>query len=198
MSTFHIASMMHLYDAIKMESYSDTLTTAAETGVIRFKNNGTKGGALYVSVQTGSETYEYRPMINKINGSGDIHVEPSQNDPGAVTISYTGTGGSGDVQLVHVTIPKGSDSVTVNGLCYADTGMETTNGFLYKVYKPNGESIAGVTVTTNGSDSSWVTINFGSQSTFTEIGTAVYVDLIIGTTPYTSVQAGTTEPTPRS
>ena len=177
MSIFHIAPAAHFYNYIQLESQEVRDTSAG--GIVCY-NGTTDYGALYVSVPNDSSTYEYRALIDKLDGSNGISVIQDEKDKGKWTIV------SG-VQVVKVTIKKdifsGSDTK-----CYADIKKDTRNGFVYRAYDDNGNAVA-VTVYTYSPNPRYITIDFGSST----LNTTVYIDIIVGAA-FTSVNASNALP----
>lgn len=192
MSIFHIAPAAHFYNYIQLESQEVRDTSAG--GIVCY-NGATDYGALYVSVPNNSSTYEYRALVDKIVGGTGISVAQDEKDKGKWTITATGGGGTGEIQATKVTVPKGSSSVTNDGICYANVHKDTTNGFVYRAYDKDGNTVT-VSVYANSANSCYVTINFGSSTAFTKLNSAVYIDVIVGTTAANTETAGTTTPTP--
>ena len=194
MGTFHIAPMAHFYDYLQLETQA--IDTAPTVGGTVCYNAGSKyHGALYVSVPISSSAYEYRALVDKLVGGTGITVTQDTNDKGKWTIATSGSGGTGEIRATIVTIPKESGSVTSDGICYANVGADTTNGFVYRAYDKNGDTVA-VSVYGNSQNARYVTIDFGSAEAFTSLNSIVRIDIIVGTTAPNTVNSGTTAPTP--
>ena len=181
MSIFHIAPAAHFYDYIQLESQEVRDTSAG--GIVCY-NGTTDYGALYVSVPTDSSTYEYRALVDKLDGSNGISVIQDEKDKGKWTIV------SG-VQVVKVTIKK--DIFSGSGTkCYADIKKDTRNDFTYHAYDASGNTVA-VSVYTYSPNPQYVVIDFGSSAAFTNLNSTVYIDIIVGTA-FTSVNASNALP----
>ena len=196
MGTFHIAPMAHFYDYLQLETKAvDTTPTVGGTVCYNGETGSKYHGALYVSVPISSSAYEYRALVDKLVGGTGITVAQDPTDKGKWTITATGSGGgTGEIQATIVTIPKASSSVTSDGICYANVG-DTTKGFVYRAYDKNGDTVA-VSVYANNQNSRYVTIDFDSSEAFASLNSAVYIDIIVGTTAANTVDSGTTPPTP--
>lgn len=196
MGTFHIAPMAHFYDYLQLETQAiDTAPTVGGTVCYNGATGSKYHGALYVSVPISSSAYEYRALVDKLVGGTGISVTQDTTDKGKWTIAATGGGGTGEIQATVVTVPKESGSVTNDGICYANVGADTTNGFVYRAYDKNGDTVA-VSVYANAQNARYVTIDFGSSEAFTDLNSAVHIDVIVGTTAPRTVNSGTTAPTP--
>lgn len=196
MGTFHIAPMAHFYDYLQLETQAvDIAPTVGGTVCYNGATGSKYHGALYVSVPTNSSTYEYRALVDKLVGGTGITVTQDTNDKGKWTIATSGSGGTGEIRATIVTIPKESGSVTSDGICYANVGADTTNGFVYRAYDKNGDTVA-VSVYGNSQNARYVTIDFGSAEAFTSLNSIVRIDIIVGTTAPNTVNSGTTAPTP--
>lgn len=180
MSIFHIAPAAHFYNYIQLESQEVRDTSAG--GIVCY-NGTTDYGALYVSVPNNSSTYEYRALVNKIVGGTGISVTQDEKDKGKWTIS-SGT------QVVKVTIQKDAPNGT-NPVYYANVNKDTRNGFTYRAYDANGNTVA-VSVYTYSLNPQYVVINLDSSTILTNLNT-VYIDIIVGTAA-TSVPVNTTPP----
>ena len=180
MSIFHIAPAAHFYNYIQLESQEVRDTSA---GGIVYYNGTTDYGALYVSVPNNSSTYEYRALVNKIVGGTGISVTQDEKDKGKWTIS-SGT------QVVKVTIKKDALNGT-NPVYYANVNKDTRNGFTYRAYDANGNTVA-VSVYTYSHNPQYVVINLDSSTILTNLNT-VYIDIIVGTT-FIDVSAGNALP----
>lgn len=197
MSIFHITPAAHFYNYIQLETQTvDTTPTVGGTVCYNGATGSKYHGALYVSVPNDSSTYEYRALVDKLVGGTGITVAQDTTDKGKWTITATGGGGTGEIQATKVTVPKGSSSVTNDGICYANVHEDTTNGFVYRAYDKDGNTVA-VSVYANGVNSRYVTIDFDSSTIFTKLNSEVYIDVIVGTTAANAETAGTTPPTPR-
>ncbi len=196
MSTFHIAPMAHFYDYLQLETQAvDIAPTVGGTVCYNGATGSKYHGALYVSVPIDSSTYEYRALVDKLVGGTGITVTQDTNDKGKWTIATSGSGGTSEIRATIVTIPKESGSVTSDGICYANVGADTTNGFVYRAYDKNGDTVA-VSVYGNSQNARYVTIDFGSVEAFTSLNSIVRIDIIVGTTAPNTVNSGTTAPTP--
>lgn len=196
MGTFHIAPMAHFYDYLQLETQAvDTTPTVGGTVCYNGATGSKYHGALYVSVPISSSAYEYRALVDKLVGGTGITVAQDTTDKGKWTITATGGGGTGEIQVTTVTVPKGSNSVTSDGICYAAVHGDTTNGFVYRAYDKNGDTVA-VSVYANAQNARYVTIDFGSATAFTSLDSLVHIDIIVGTTAPNTVNSGTTAPTP--
>lgn len=185
MNIFHIAPAAHFYNYIQLESQEVRDTSA---GGIVYYNGTTDYGALYVSVPNNSSTYEYRALVNKIVGGTGISVTQDEKDKGKWTIA-TNVNSSG-TQVVKVTIKKDALNGT-NPVYYANVNKDTRNGFTYRAYDDNGNTVA-VSVYTCSYNPQYVVINLDSSTILTNLNT-VYIDIIVGTAA-TSVPVNTTPP----
>ena len=185
MSIFHIAPAAHFYNYIQLESQEVRDTSAG--GIVCY-NGTTDYGALYVSVPNNSSTYEYRALVNKIVGGTGISVTQDEKDKGKWTIATDVN--SSETQVVKVTIQKDALNGT-NTVYYANVNKDTRNGFTYRAYDANGNTVA-VSVYTYSHNPQYVVINLDSSTILTNLNT-VYIDIIVGTAA-TSVPVNTTPP----
>lgn len=187
MSIFHIAPVAHFYNYIQLESQEVRDTSVG--GIVCY-NGATDYGALYVSVPNNSSTYEYRALVDEIVGGTGISVAQDEKDKGKWTITATGGGGTGEIQAVKVTIQKDTLSGT-NTVYYANVKKDTRNGFTYRAYDANGNTVTA-SVYTYSPNPQYVVINLDSSTLLTDLNT-VNIDIIVGTVA-TSVPVITTPP----
>lgn len=185
MSIFHIAPAAHFYNYIQLESQEVRDTSAV--GIVCY-NGTTDYGALYVSVPNGSSTYEYRALVDEIVGGTGISVTQDEKDKGKWTIATDGN--SSETQVVKVTIQKDTLSGT-NTVYYANVKKDTRNGFTYRAYDANGNTVTA-SVYTYSPNPQYVVINLDSSTLLTDLNT-VNIDIIVGTAA-TSVPVSTTPP----
>lgn len=185
MSIFHIAPAAHFYNYIQLESQEVRDTSAG--GIVCY--NGTADyGALYVSVPNNSSAYEYRALVDEIVGGTGISVTQDEKDKGKWTIATDGN--SSETQAVKVTIQKDTLSGT-NTVYYANVKKDTRNGFTYRAYDANGNTVTA-SVYTYSPNPQYVVINLDSSTLLTDLNT-VNIDIIVGTVA-TSVPVSTTPP----
>jgi hypothetical protein len=192
MSKLHLAPRTGFYTDIHFVNPISGVADAS--GLVGYKNGSKNAGnsTLAVSVRSGS-LFTFKPLVHTISAAQGSGITVSQED-GIVTLDANG-GGTGEIQVIKVTVPKDSASVTSDGVCYANVGVSTSNGFVYRAYDKVGDPVA-VAVSKNNADENYVTIDFDSSTAFTTLNSAVYIDIIVGTTAPHTVNSGTTAPTP--
>ncbi len=193
MSKFHITPTLCLYNAIQFPNYNAVPSAPESAGLSLYHDNGASkiGGALYISVRS-ENSFEYRPMLNKITGGSGIKVTPNGDDPGHLTISLAGGEGGSDSSVIFKHVE--CTSVNSSGCCYAQIDGITDSGFVYRAYRiPTGtikqENINvncyPYSLTIGATTTTYLAIDFDSIVTFNNLksGTKdskVHVEILKG------------------
>lgn len=190
MSKLHLAPRTCFHEDVQFVNTIYTDETPDASGLVHYLTNSKVGNnindTLAVSISS-KGVYEFRPLIHTITASAGSNITVEQVG-GVAMISATGSQGTGDITVYKVTVQK---SNVVNGYSYANLGVDLKNGFVYRAYDQNNDSIDGISIVKNANSDNYITMNFGEFNSF-----PAYVDIIVGTAS-TAINATSTGPLPQ-